>query len=116
MSIFNDITDPVTMQHDQDKLILLKYRVSNSGHTLIPREKRDNDAPSRTFRDEKSIFASIKGFLSHVDYSKSYPVFINIIGKMNLPCLIYNRKRYYQVNRDVKRKIVLIMHNKTVES
>ena len=45
------------------------------------------------------------GGLSKEDSELIYPIFENIIRDMNLNFLIYNDKRYYSINREIKRKI-----------
>ena len=127
MSVFDNHLNEDQLRSDADKMILENYRISNSGHTLIPKEGRfaltkdqkkhlwqpgrTDKLPTRTFREEKSVFSSMYGKLNHYEYSKLYPKFQNIIRGMGLPCLVYNKKRYYQVNRDVKRQIAAKIHS-----
>ena len=126
MSVFDDHLNEDQLRSNDDKLILENYKISNSGHTLIPKEgrfaltkeqkkffrnpSRTDKLPTRTFREEHSVFCSMYGKLDHYEYSKLYPKFQEIIRGMSLPCLIYNKKRYYQVNRDVKRVIYSKIH------
>lgn len=132
MSIFSDQLDKSILDKETDKLILEKYKISNSGHTLIPKEgrfaltkerkkflrspSRTDKLPTRTFREEHSVFCSIYGGIKDVENNTIknmeylYPKFQEIIRGMGLPCLIYNKKRYYQVNREVKRAIYSKIH------
>lgn len=127
MSIFNDHLNPDQMRSDEDKIILEKYKVSNSGNTLIPRKeeyidwrdpwrsvKKAEKLPSGTFKEEKSIFKSMSIYssLTESDRKKIYPKYEEFIRGMGLPCLMYNKKRYYQINREVKRRIVSNILNK----
>ena len=127
MSVFDDHLNEDQLRSNDDKLILENYKISNSGHTLIPKEgrfaltkeqkkffrspSRTDKLPARTFREEHSVFCSMYGgvkdeennTIKNMEYL--YPKFQEIIRGMGLPCLVYNKKRYYQVNRDVKRVI-----------
>lgn len=119
MSVFDDHLNPTTIDEENDKLILQHYKISNSGATLIPKEGlfafskaqkhrygiRKNAAklPPRTFREESSIFRSLP--LGPNKTREIFEKYVSIIRSMNLPCLVYNGKRYYQVNREVKSQI-----------
>lgn len=130
MSIFNDHLNPDQMRSDEDKIILEKYKVSNSGNTLIPRKeehidwidwvkqwryaKKAEKLPPGTFKEEKSIFKSMSIYssLTESDRKRIYPKYEEFIRGMGLPCLVYNKKRYYQINREVKRRIISNILNK----
>ena len=126
MSIFNDHLNESVLNKETDKLILEKYKISNSGNTLIPkkgtfaiskehkklfsrRNPKTSKIPMGTFKEERSIFRSMYGGISEEDFKKIYPVFKKIIGEMGLKLLVYNNKNYYSVNREVKRKISYII-------
>lgn len=124
MSVFDNQLDPNQLQKEQDKLILANYKISNSGNTLIPRKgsfgmdpeiramlrrKITSKIPSGTFKEEHSIFRSIYGSSKNAS-TEIVGAFENVIRGMNLPLLIYNNKRYYQINRDGKRFIAHQMH------
>lgn len=123
MSVFDNHLDSSRLQSDADKMILINYRISNSGNTLIPkkgsfmipdemrpRRMRTSKIPAGTFKEERSIFRSMYGALMENEVELVYPVFENTLRGLNLPCLIYNSKRYYQINRDVKRHIAHQIH------
>jgi len=126
MSVFDDHLDSAQMRADEDKIILANYKISNSGSTLIPktgifsltsqqkkllrRGHKTEKIPAGTFKEEHSVFRSMYGNLKGEDVDKVYPVFEGILRGMNLSCLVYNRKRYYQVNREVKRQIAYQVH------
>ncbi len=127
MSLFDNHLERNTLSKESDKLILANYRISNSGATLIPKqgtfalskkEKRSvrilktSKIPAGTFKEERSIFRSMYGKLQGEDSTYTYPIFEEVIRDMNLPCLVYNSKRYYQVNRDVKKSIYTAIYNK----
>lgn len=126
MSLFDNHLDSAQMQSDTDKIILAKYKISNSGATLIPKEgtfmltkehmkhlrPRLSPIPKGTFREEHSIFQGMYGNMNHLDASYLYPIFEEIIRGMGLPCLVYNSKRYYQANREVKRQITYNIHKR----
>ena len=126
MSIFDDRLNPDHLKADDDKIILEHYKVSNSGATLIPRKglfaltpqqkrmfsRKTSKIPEGTFREERSIFQGMYGGMNDTDAGYLYPIFEEIIRRMNLPCLIYNNKRYYQANRDVKRQIAYTIHKR----
>ena len=124
MSVFDNQLDPNQLQKEQDKLILANYKISNSGNTLIPRKgsfgmdpevravlsrKIASKIPAGTFKEEHSIFRSIYGSSKNAS-TEIVGVFENVIREMNLPLLIYNNKRYYQINRDGKRFIAHQMY------
>lgn len=123
MSVFDNHLDHKTIDKDNDRMILEHYKISNSGNTLIPRKgmfalttqqkkmfrHKTDKIPAGTFKEEHSIFRSMYGNLNEI-----YPVFEEIIRGMNLPCLIYNSKRYYQINRGIKHQIAhQIFQNRT---
>ena len=126
MSVFDNHLDQNTMDRDADKMILANYKISNSGSTLIPkignfgltpqqkkslrRGRKTEKIPAGTFKEEHSVFRSMYGSLKGEDVDKVYPVFEGILRGMNLPCLVYNSKRYYRVNRDIKRQIAYQVH------
>jgi len=121
MSLFDNHLNENTLNKESDRLVLENYKISNSGNTLIPKvgffkfsasEKRKlfrspkaQRIPAGTFKEERSIFRSMYGGLSKEDSEMIYPIFENIIRDMNLNFLIYNDKRYYSINREIKRKI-----------
>lgn len=121
MSLFDNHLNENTLNKESDRLVLESYKISNSGNTLIPKigffkfstsEKRKlfrlpkaQRIPAGTFKEERSIFRSMYGGLSKEDSEVIYPIFENIIRDMNLNFLIYNNKRYYSINREIKRKI-----------
>lgn len=125
MSVFDNHLDHKVIGKDNDRLILEHYKISNSGNTLIPRKgmfalttwqkkifrHKTDKIPTGTFKEERSIFRSIPWKLPLNDIESIYPIFEEILHGMNLPCLIYNNKRYYQVNREIKRQIVYKIHN-----
>lgn len=126
MSVFDGHLDSAQMRADEDKIILANYKISNSGSTLIPktgifsltsrqkkllrRGRKTEKIPAGTFKEEHSVFRSMYGNLKGEDVDKVYPVFEGILRGMNLPCLVYNHKRYYRVNRDIKRQIAYQVH------
>jgi hypothetical protein len=128
MSVFDNHLDPKQLQAESDKMILKNYKISNSGSTLIPREgsfaltprqkklfwgaKKTTKIPTGTFKEEHSIFRSMYGDVPGMDTYHLYPVFEETIRGLELPCLVYNQKRYYQVNRDVKKKISTILYKR----
>ena len=127
MSVFDNHLERNTLSKESDELILANYKISNSGATLIPKKgtfavsKKDKRSigikktwkiPAGTFKEEHSIFKSMYGKLHGEDSIHTYPIFEEVIRGMNLPCLVYNSKRYYQVNRDIKRNIYTIIYNK----
>lgn len=120
MSVFDNHLENSTLNKESDNLILANYRISNSGATLIPKKgtfaltkkerrsvriSKTSKIPVGTFKEEHSIFRSMYGKLCEEGSAYTYHIFEEVIRGMNLPCLVYNAKRYYQVNRDVKRKI-----------
>ena len=127
MSIFNDHLNESVLNKETDKLILEKYKISNSGNTLIPKEGtfaipkehkkilfnrgrlKTSKIPEGTFKEERSIFRSMYGGVSEKDFKKIYPVFKKVIGEMGLKLLVYNNKNYYSINREVKRKIAYVI-------
>jgi len=129
MSVFDNHLDSDQMRNDEDKIILANYKISNSGATLIPkkgtfmltkaqknilrRRPKLSPIPEGTFKEEHSVFRSMYGSLNKNETSQVYPVFEEILRGMNLPCLIYNNKRYYQVNREIKRQIAHQIQNRT---
>ena len=125
MSIFDNHLDHKAIDKDNDRMILEHYKISNSGATLIPkkgtfmltkaqknlfrRQPKLSPIPEGTFKEEHSIFRSMYGNLNEI-----YSSFEEVLRGMNLPCLIYNNKRYYQVNREIKRQIAhQILQNRT---
>lgn len=125
MSVFDNHLERNTLNKESDKLILANYRISNSGSTLIPKQgtfavskkdkrsvgiKKTSKVPAGTFKEEHSIFRSMYGKLHGEDSTHTYPIFEEVIRGMNLPCLVYNSKRYYQVNREVKRSIYIAVY------
>ena len=116
MSVFDNHLDHNTINKDNDRMILEHYKISRSGATLIPKKgtfrltkaeknllhhrPKLSPIPEGTFKEEHSIFRSMYGNISEI-----YPVFEVVLRGMNLHCLIYNNKRYYQVNREIKRQI-----------
>ena len=127
MSVFNNHLDSNVINRDSDKMILEHYRISNSGSTLIPitgsylakkitrgRTSKTEKIPQGTFKEERSIFRSMYGGIASKEtketIDKIYQVFKGIILEMHLPCLIYNQKCYYQVNREIKRRIDYQIH------
>lgn len=127
MSVFDNHLNSDQMRNDEDKIILANYKISNSGATLIPRKgtfalttwqkrtlsRKTSKIPEGTFKEEHSVFRSMYGGLNENESSQVYPVFEEILRGMNLPCLIYNSKRYYQVNREIKRQIAHQIQNRT---
>ena len=127
MSVFDNHLDRNVIDKDNDKMILEHYKISNSGNTLIPRKgmfaltiqqkkmfrHKTDKIPAGTFKEEHSVFRSMYGSLNENESSRVYPVFEEILRGMNLPCLIYNSKRYYQVNREIKRQIAHQIQNRT---
>ena len=121
MSLFDNQLNENTLNKESNRLILESYKISNSGNTLIPKigffkfstsEKRKlfrspkaQRIPAGTFKEERSIFRSMYGGLNKEDSEVIYPIFENIIRDINLNFLIYNNKRYYSINREIKRKI-----------
>ena len=130
MSVFDNHLDQNVMDRDNDRMILEQYKISNSGNTLIPKKGsfglstadkkwlyrrghgRTDKLPSGTFKEERSVFRSMYGSMPSIDAGYLYPIFEEIIRDMNLPCLVYNNKRYYNVNREVKRQISHKIHNR----
>ena len=106
------------MRADEDKLILEHYKISNSGSSLIPRVgtfgidpkikrelgiRRTEKLPTGVLREESSIF---KMLYNDVKGSQVfYETYQEVIRGMKLEFLCYNQKRYYLVNRDIKRQI-----------
>lgn len=128
MSVFDNHLDHKVIDKDNDRMILEHYKISNSGATLIPkkgtfmlskaqknllrRQPKLSPIPEGTFKEEHSVFRSMYGGLNENESSQVYPVFEEILRGMNLPCLIYNNKRYYQVNREIKRQIAHQIQNR----
>jgi len=127
MSVFDNHLEQNTLSKESDKLILANYRISNSGSTLIPKKgtfalprevrravriSKTDKIPAGTFKEERSIFRSMYGGLRGEDGTHVYPVFEEVIRGMCLPCLVYNSKRYYQVNREIKRTIYTAIYNR----
>jgi hypothetical protein len=133
MSIFDDYSSATNIKKDADKMILTKYRISNSGNSLIPKkgsfafsssERKQyfsriklSKLPDGVLREEKSVFMSMYGKLVNTHDKLSdealnnlYDNFVNVIRSMNIPMIIYNGKRYYQANRDVKHRIFTNIH------
>ena len=126
MGVFDNHLNSERIDKESDKLIRKNYRISNSGATLIPksalesseteydrfygygrirRKNKVNKIPAGTFKEEDSIFKMFLSNLTTEQVEKLYPIYINVIRDMKLPCLVYNQKRYYQINREGKRKI-----------
>jgi hypothetical protein len=126
MSVFDNHLNSDQMRNDEDKIILANYKISNSGATLIPRKglfaltpqqkrmfsHKTSKIPEGTFREERSIFQGMYGNMNDTDAGYLYPIFEEIIRGMGLPCLVYNKKRYYQANREVKRQIAYNIHKR----
>ena len=127
MSVFDNHLERNTLNKESDKLILVNYKISNSGATLIPKRgtfalsrevrrtiriSKTDKIPTGTFKEEHSIFRSMYGKLHEEDGARTYPIFEEVLRNMNLPCLVYNSKRYYQVNRSVKRTIYTAIYNR----
>ena len=131
MSIFDDYSSVANIKKDVDKMILTKYRISNSGNSLIPKKGifgttldqrkryfvRTPKLPDGVLREEKSVFMSMYGKLVNAHNKLSdealnnlYNNFVNTIRSMDIPMIIYNGKRYYQANRDVKHQIFTNIH------
>lgn len=132
MSVFDNHLDRDIIDRDTDKMILEQYKISNSGATLIPkkgtfaltkeqkgmfrRQPKLSPLPEGTFREESSIFKMFSSRiwkLSVEDQHAAYDTYVEIVRSMNLPCLVYNQKRYYNVNREIKRKIAHQLFLKT---
>ena len=126
MSVFDNHLDSAQLRSDADKIILVNYKISNSGATLIPRKgmfaltpqqkrmfyRKTSKIPEGTFKEEHSIFKSMYGSMNDTDAGYLYPIFEEILRGMNLPCLVYNQKRYYQANRETKRQIASKIHHR----
>ena len=133
MSIFDDHADVNVLNKDGDKIIRDFYRISNSGSSLIPKKGlwalgsqkypgwgsfRHNTPklPEGVLREESSVFNSLYGLLIkhnicdiNSDKTHAYEVFKDVIRNAGLQIMIYNNKRYYSVNRDVKNRIMMQM-------
>ena len=133
MSVFDDNLNTERIDKESDKLILQNYKVSNSGSSLIPkvgtfgmdkelrpsyitthrsRQNRTSKIPQGIFREESSIFNMFNSYvckLSEDEQRAAYNIYVNAIRDMGLRCLVYNQKRYYQINRETKRKVAYIL-------
>ena len=135
MGVFDNHLNSERIDKESDKLIRKNYKISNSGATLIPKDALESSKneyyylynrihrknkikriPAGVFKEEDSIFKMFLSNLTTEQVEKLYPIYVNIIRDMKLPCLVYNGKRFYQINRDGKRKVAHeLFKNKNIE-
>ena len=116
MSLFDNNTSPEILEKEGDELIRNIYKISNSGNTLIPKDnikihrdpwtgitRTSKPTTATTFKEENSIFKSLFG--ADQIGSEIYNKYITTIRSMDLKVIVYNKKRYYKVNREAKKII-----------